>query len=540
MNRQMNMLNANKLLAVFGIASVLAMGAHAQTPIDAAYSDMSIGTAPVITLELVDTDIRDALRLVARQGDLSLVISELVTGKVSLELNDATIEEALAAIMNIGGLSHTIEGEIYVVSTVPDMLERKKDELEFENLGKDIAAPQMLLLQLRYVDAERIQPMVLALLSEGGTATVMATSDHVAMHRSVPQAGNSSSNSSSKGSDGEEALSIGSRLSSSTQGQPAKSHTLVVFDVPARLGAVQELVDRIDVKPAQILIQARFVEVSLDDNNRMGIDWNILAVGQGANTPHTFPFGDSGLGKFNPNVAGGSAGGAFPNAPNSVTTPGAPGLFSFGALDFSTFSAVLEAMETNSNVEVVSSPRVTVGDRRTATILVGERFPILRANISDFGTVTEELERYEPIGVQLEVTPSILGDDEIELYVRPSTSTLGALVEGSTGLTVARINTRQIDTSVTARDRETVVLGGLITTRESEEVSSVPFLGSIPLLGRLFQHRSIRTERIDLVVFLTVTILNDGQLSPADQAMLERGMPATRSTLELGTSTPQF
>ena len=88
--------------------------------------------------------------------------------------------------------------------------------------------------------------------------------------------------------------------------------------------------------------------------------------------------------------------------------------------------------------------------------------------------------------------------------MRPSTSSLGSEVRGSTGLTVARINSRQIDTSVTVKDRQTVVLGGLITTREAEVTSKVPFLGDIPLLGSVFEHETTSMEKVDLAVFLTV------------------------------------
>jgi type IV pilus assembly protein PilQ len=539
----MNMSHTRTVFHCLGVACLLSASVAAQSPTEAAFGTTntpdkgpppdSVSMSPrPITMELVNTSIRDALRMVARQSDMSLVLSDLVEGTVSLELNDATTDEALSAIMRIGGLSHSVEGDVYIVSTLQDMLEQKQRAVEYESLPDAAGAPSMLLVTLHYVDAERIQPVIQSLLGEGGTVTLLETSDHVAMNR-----GNIMGDVTA---DSGEELTIGSRLTSSTQGQPAKSHTLVVVDQPARLAMVESLVERIDIKPRQILIEARFVEVTLEEDDRLGIDWRFLASASGAASAHTFPFGEGSLGDFNPNVAGGTPGGAFPSAPNSVTTPGTPGLFTFGTLDFTTFTAVLEAMQTNGNVEIVSSPRVTVGDRRTATILVGERFPILRANISDFGTVTEELERYEPIGVQLEVTPSILNEDEVELYVRPSTSSLGALVEGSTGLTVARINTRQIDTSVTANDSETVVLGGLITTREIDDTTQVPYLGDIPLLGRLFRHEATRVERIDLVVFLTVTILKDHKLSEADRAMLERGQRATRSSLDLGTSEPAF
>jgi type IV pilus assembly protein PilQ len=525
-----------KLLSVLlGLGANLALEVHA-----AAYPVQTQETldSARISLELENTDVRDALRLVAKQGGLDIVMSNKVTGTISLELTQATLREALEAIVSVVGFHHEIEGNIITVASLEEFAvrARQRQELQGSRTGEPPKGPQVLVLQLRYVDAERVRPVIEPLLGEGGTATVLRTPDGMALERRATEASPADAR----------ALQVGSRLSTTTQGQPARSHTLVVVDVQERLDRIQEVVRSLDVKPVQVLIEARFVEVALDKDHKLGIDWNVIAGASGAAAPHTFPFGDSSLGSFGPNVTGGSSGGIFPAAPNSVTTPAAPGLFTFGTLDFSTFTAVLQMIQTDSRLEVVSNPRIVVGDRQTATILVGERFPILSATISEFGTVTEALDHYEPIGVQLEVTPSVLNDDEVELFVRPSTSSLGPEVSGSSGLTVARINTRQIDTSVTAKDNQTVVLGGLITTREEEVVDKVPFLGSIPLLGKLFRHQSTRNERVDLVVFLTVTILKDGALSEADREMLSRSLSRdgsgarARSTLDYSPSAPQY
>lgn len=495
---------------------------------------------PRITLELLDADIRDALRLIARQGDVNIVISNKVTGTVTLELRDASLRETLDAIVKIGGFQYTIENNIVTVSTIAELLDQRRqwEELKPPPDEPPPTVQEVLLLELQYVDAERVLPVVEKLLSEGGTVALLKTSDHVAEDH------NTIGVDPADGSD----LQIGGRLSTTSQGQPAKSHTLVVVDLPERLDRIREVVESIDTKPVQVLIEARFVEISLDDEHKLGIDWNMVAAGAGAATPHTFPFGDSTLGSFDPHVISGSPGGVFPSAPNSVSTPTEAGLFTFGTLDLSTFTAVLQMIQRDSRIQVVSNPRIVVGDRHTATILVGERFPIFSTTVSDFGTVIEQLDHYEPIGVQLEVTPSVLNDDEIELFVRPSTSSLGPIVEGSTGLMVARINSRQIDTAVTVKDSQTVVLGGLITTRGVEERSRVPFLGSLPVLGKLFSHSSTRVERIDLVIFLTVAIIREHGLTDAQREMFQETAPGgdpLRTTsvgtqLEYSPSAPQY
>ena len=472
---------------------------------------------PLISLHLVDTDVRDALRLVSLQSGVGIVLSNAVSGTVTLELDRKTLAETLDAIVGVTGLEYSMTDSVISVSTLDELLDAQhtRDELAASGEGWAASGPpeasEMRLFRLNYVDAERVRAMIAPLLSEFGRVSLLQTPDQLAK-----------ANAGNTGASGIMAeLQIGGRLSTSSQGQPAKSHTLVIADAPDRLDAIAEIIREVDVEPMQILIEARFVEVALGKEDKLGIDWNMAFAANGGSAPHTFPFGSRTLGSYNPNVSGGAANGVFPNAPADVSTPGVPGLFTFGTLDFTAFSAVLQMIRDDSRVQVVSNPRVLVRDRTTATILVGERFPILSTTVTDQGTVTEELDRYEPIGVQLEVTPSVLDDQRVELIVRPSTSTLGLLVQGSTGIEVARINTRQIDTSVMALDRQTVVLGGLISTRASEVESRVPFLSDIPLLGWLFTSQSTELEKIDLVVFLTITIMKDGGLTKGEQSLFD-------------------
>lgn len=536
-------MNARCSLALsLGMAATLLLPAHAGVSDDAEADERvvteseSVGSSS-ITLELIDADIRDALRLIAKQADVDIVITKGVSGTITLGLKKASLRKALDVIAKVGGLQYTLEDDIVIVSTFEELLEERK--LRQQYMAEPPPAPtpvEVLVLKLRYIDAERVLPVIEQLLSEDGTVSLLKTSDHVAQGYGNGSGVNLGSRAGSEGT----GLQIGTQLSTTSQGRPAKSHTLVVVDVPERLERISMVAESLDVMPMQVLIETRFVEILLENEDRLGIDWNVIAGAAGAAAPHTFPFGGSSLGSYDPNVSGGSPNGIFPDAPNSVTTPTEAGLFTFGTLDFTAFTAILEMIKRDSRVQVVSNPRVLVNDRHTATILVGERFPILSANTSEFGNVTEQLDHYEPIGIQLVVTPSVLNDNEIELFVRPSSSSLGGIVQGSTGLEVARINSRQIDTAITVKDGQTVVLGGLITTRDSEETRSVPYLGAVPLLGKLFTHKAKSRERVDLAIFLTVTIVRDSGLTEAQQEMFETaslggegGVRAQRSRSEL-------
>ena len=496
---------------------------------------------PRVSLAFVDSDIRDALRLVAKQCGVNLVVSNEVQGTITLELEQATLTETLDAIAAVGGVRYSTEGTIVTVQTLDEILKQRKQQDELAEPAPEPlpAESHTLVLNLRYVDAERVEPVVKNLLSEDGIVSVLKTSDHLAQERGAVTEAPSTGT----------ALQIGTQLTTSSVGEPAKSHTLVVLDTPERLTRIESVVASIDQKPPQVVIEARFVEIALDDEQRLGIDWNVLARMNGGAVPHTGPFGSSSLGWIDPKVEGDTTDGVYPGAPNLVTTPTEPGLFTFGTLDFTAFTAILEMIQRDTDVQMVSNPRIVVRDRHTATILVGERYPILSANISEFGTVTEQLDHYEPIGVQLAVTPSVLGE-EVELLVRPSTSSLGSDVLGSTGLGIARINSRQIDTLVTVRDGQTVVVGGLITSREVDTHSRVPFLGSIPFLGRLFRHDGTRTERVDLVVFLTVSIEQENSLTPDQRRLFEdttlgevpgqETAPSQAAELEMLPSPPAY
>ncbi len=495
-----------------------------------------------VTVSFIESEVGDALRLVGRQCGVNMVISNEVKGVITLDLDGTTLDETLEAISKVSGLLYEQDGDIVTVFTLNEVLEsrEKHDALRPEPVADDPLPYDTLVIQLRFVDAERVEPIVRTLLSEEGSVTILKTSDHIARERGQQAAGGGGQSvvgqvqgQTQGGQGGDSGFQIGSRLSTSSQGEPAKSHTIVVTDEPAALDRIKRAINSIDLRPQQVVIEARFVEIALNDSQRLGIDWSVLARLNGGSAPITAPFGGSSLGTFNPNVVGGGSNGIFPGAPADVTTGTTRGLFTFGTLDFTGLTAVMEMVNQESDIEMVSNPSVVVRDRHTATILVGERYPILSANVSEFGTVTEQLDHYEPVGVQLVVTPSVL-DDEVELVVRPSSSSLGADVEGTTGLRVARINSRQIDTNITVKDGQTVVIGGLITTREVDTDTSVPYLRRIPLLGRLFESSARVEERVDLVVFLTVRIEQENGLTDAQRRLFDRTTihtePASHST----------
>ncbi len=196
-----------------------------------------------------------------------------------------------------------------------------------------------------------------------------------------------------------------------------------------------------------------------------------------------------------------------------------------GTIDLSQLTALVQANQSDNAIRLLANPRLLVYNNHSASILVGERYPILQATITDFGTVTEAFSEYIPVGVQLEVTPTIMMDGRISMLVHPSTSALGDDVVGTTGLRVARIRTRELDTRVIMNDSQTIVLGGLISDRKIHQANKVPGLGDLPGLDILFRQENPRSERVDLLVFLTAHVESAAEVSDRDREVFDSYKP---------------
>ncbi len=466
--------------------------------------------AALVSMKLRGTDIREALRLLARQGGVNIVLSDKVAGTVTLDLDNATVSQALDAIIEVNGFVSQTMGDLVLVTTLEEM-EKKRIPIP------DIEKTEVLVLNLKYADARRMVEFVKPMLTPLGKIGILPDSDEGAEHTNSNYQGGAAS------SDGGEELAINGNGTSTSAGKPARSKVLVVVDDPTRLDTIEREVKKLDVKPVQFIIEARFVEVTLTGDYKLGVDWNAVFLAAGAAAAHTAPFGGSSLGEFNPHTLGAPQG-IFPAAPGDLSVGDEVGSFALGTLDFTAFTAVLRMIQETAKINLVSYPSIRVKENTTASILVGERYPIFSGDTTDQGTFNEVLDRYEPIGVQLEVTPSLMENGEIELIVRPASSTLGPLVEGST-ISAIRIITKRLDTTVTAKNKQTIVLGGLVSERKAEVINKVPFVSSIPLFGELFTHTSNETEKVELAIFLTVTNVNADTISDKHRKFFEKNDP---------------
>ena len=312
------------------------------------------------------------------------------------------------------------------------------------------------------------------------------------------------------------------------QGEETKSRskTIVVSDTSASMEKVKKILEEIDKKPRQILIETRLVEVSADKLKDMGLDVGTGSSGSSSGTVTPTPIskvtnttGSQNAG--DPAIT--SAGGNL--ITNQITpsffSPATTGLTSANTgfkllvrkLRGNQFEVLYHALEEIANANTLSSPRVLTLDSQEAKILVGSQFPILESN-TESGVTTQKLGYYQDIGIQLNVVPQISGEETINMIVHPSVSSFTSKVTTTGGAEYPIIDVREAETQVLMQSGETIVIGGLLKDVTKRQKIGVPLLGDIPVLGFLFQRRTNDLEKIDLLIFITAQIFEADQEVP--------------------------
>jgi type II secretion system protein D len=262
------------------------------------------------------------------------------------------------------------------------------------------------------------------------------------------------------------------------------SNKLVISTSPRYMDSVLKIVEELDASPPQVMIQVLLAEVSIDASDQWGMDINVG------------PFGGEGY------RVGSTAAGV-----GVATALGVPNL----AVSSVDFSLLIRALEAQGKLEVLSNPQVLANNNQAAEIKVVDNIGV--AGRSQFGsgvnstTVISEVERLDA-GIILKVTPSISTDGFVRMEIKPEISQLtGRTTQINSNQTSPIITKRNVDTVVTVRDGQSVVIGGLIQTTEERRESKVPILGDIPILGLPFRSKKNEANKTELLVILTPRVV---------------------------------
>lgn len=261
-----------------------------------------------------------------------------------------------------------------------------------------------------------------------------------------------------------------------------KNNSIIIIDREERLktSRIDNIISAFDQPVPQVLIEAKILSVSLNDSTKYGIDWSLILGGE-----FKMPFsGDKAVDS------------SLTYAWNFKTRDGTKG----------TLTGLVTALAEHGNVKILSNPRITVVNNEPAKIIVGKNEPYtVTTTIPSSGSpvVTADTKFIE-VGIGIAVTPQI-NKDYITLKIKPNVSSAAERSSASIPPTVTK---SEAETTVVIKDKSTLIIGGLIETKQIRTIKRVPILGHIPLLGYLFSSRTWETTRSELVIFLTPTIIN--------------------------------
>ena len=262
-----------------------------------------------------------------------------------------------------------------------------------------------------------------------------------------------------------------------------RTNILIIQDIAQKLAEVRDLLKELDIPVRQVSIEARIVVANADYSKDLGIKWGGNYAGASGNNAYT---------------AGGNAASGL--IVDLGVDKGSQSTFRLGLTrGINTLALELSALEDSGNGEVVSQPKILTADRQKARIESGTEIPYQEASSSGATSTS-----FKAAVLALDVTPQITPDDHIIMDLIVSQDSVGALTSGG----VPTIDTNEITTQVLVKNGETVVLGGVFRTEDVQTETKTPFLGDIPYLGAFFKKTSTRTQKTELLIFITPRIVD--------------------------------
>ena len=287
----------------------------------------------------------------------------------------------------------------------------------------------------------------------------------------------------------------------------SQTNAIVVNAPPKLMRSMMQIVDKLDIRRAQVLVEAIIVEIIADRKNELGTSWAI--EGSGANSPvavTNFPDFLSGVVQLGSAAAGGAT------DPSGLIGEGVT--IGVGRISDSgvSFAAILRALEGDADTNIISTPSVVTTDNEEATLNVGQEVPFVTGSFTNTGTGTggavnpfQTIQRQQ-IGVKLAITPQINEGNSMVLKISQEISNIAQSAAGAVDLIT---NQRIVETTVIVDDGQILVLGGLLEDQLRESDQKVPVLGSIPIVGNLFRSRQTEKVKTNLAIFIRPTILRD-------------------------------
>ncbi|WP_135457723.1 type IV pilus secretin PilQ [Vibrio echinoideorum] len=415
----------------------------------------------LISINFQDIPVRNVLQLIADYNDFNLVVSDSVSGNLTLRLDGVPWQQVLDIILQVKGLDKRVDGNVILVAPKAELDLREQQALEKSRLEEELGELKSEIIKINFAKATDIADMI------GGDGSVSMLSD--------------------RGS-----ITIDERTNS-----------LLIRELEENITVIRGIIESLDIPVKQVQIEARIVTVTEGNLDELGVRWGV------SSTNGSFTVGGSIEGNHLSSItpyddnSGNSVIDDFLNVNLGATSPNASSIaFQVAKLGSDTLLDLeLSALQQESKAEIISSPRLITTNKKPAYIEQGTEIPYLESSSSGATSVA-----FKKAVLSLKVTPQITPDNRLVLDLSVTQDRPGQVVKTGTGEAVA-IDTQRIGTQVLVNNGETVVLGGIFQHSVSSTVDKVPLLGDLPVLGELFRRSYENVGKSELLIFVTPKVV---------------------------------
>ncbi|MBY0575929.1 MAG: type IV pilus secretin PilQ [Gallionellaceae bacterium] len=420
-----------------------------------------------LTLNFQKIDVREALNVIADFTELNMVISDTVSGNITLRLKDVPWDQALDIILQSRGLDQRKNGNVIQIAPREEIAAKEKINLSAKQEISELEDLRTESFQLSYQKGDDMVKML-----SGGKQSIL------------------------------------SKRGSAMVDQ--RTNTMFVQDTPSRLEEVRKLIKQIDVPVRQVLIEARIVEASDKFGKSLGVKMGYTGPSPtaGQNASATLGGGTTGGNasvQLPPDEAKSIGTGSIAAQASHVNLPiasaaGTLSMILFNSTATRFLNLELSALETDSIGKIISSPRVVTADKVEANIETGTEVAYLQASSSGAANVA-----FKKAVLSLKVKPQITPDDNVMMDVNVTKDSVGEVTYNG----VPTINTNKVSTQALVENGGTVVIGGVYLQTDVTSVNKVPVLGDVPVVGHLFKKTIRQDDKSELLIFISPKIMKD-------------------------------
>jgi type IV pilus assembly protein PilQ len=454
-----------------------------------------------LSLNFQNVEVRAVLQVIADFTGLNIITSDTVTGSLTLRLKDIPWDQALDIIMQTKGLDMRKNGNVVLIAPREEIAVKEKQQLEAQQQISDLEPLVTESFQLNYIKAQDLLNLI------------------------------SSNKQQSYGAGAGQTATTGGQGSIISKRGVAlldpRSNILFVSDTVARLEEVRRIIRQVDTPVRQVVIESRIVVADDKFSRQLGVRFgaqtgftlnNKYAGGIGGSLASQPVVTTSGTTLTRDTrtqtpyeLASGIATAGYSDAPQlnvNLPVPNPAGQIALTLINLGSGNLInleLSALEADSRGKVVSSPRVVTADNQKASIEQGTEIPYVTPGSANSPATVQ----FKKAVLRLDVTPQITPDNRIVMTVEIRKDSVGQLVNLGNGFTVPAIDTKNVATQIAVNNGDTAVIGGIYEETVNNDVTKIPLLGDLPLLGYLFKTTNKTVEKTELLIFLTPRVVKE-------------------------------